>query len=492
MSKEKSNFNQALWLSISYACNMLVAILSSAILSRYFDKVEYGTYKQIIFVYQVMLTIFQAGLPSVFTYFLPRYKMEEAKYIVNKVNMLLLLLGAFFSITLFVSSSLIADLLNNPELSFGLKIFSIFPLFTLPTMGVEGICTVNRNTGFYAKYQVFTRLLMLIFIVCPVIFIKNDYKTAVIGWGVASFITFILAIYAKKYAYKGYKTIKIKGISSQIFKYSLPIMASSIIGLLFNSSNQFFISRYYGTEAFADYSNGYLTLPFVAIFISPVRALLVPIFSKANKEGDYTQAMETMFSSMRQIAILMIPLVAFSFIYASDIITFIYGSAYFKSHYYFQMFLIFNFVEIFVFPGILYSIGRTDLSFKFTTACTVFLLISCYLCVKSEFGNPYIIVLLFLISNITAQYVLPGLFLIKKIHLAVLNTKIIIFVLKILLHTFLVAMLTSFVMTNILHQFSELIRILISLPIFYILLQLSARLIHVNYFEAVTKYLIKR
>ena len=90
LNKSKSNFNQALWLSISYTCSMLVGIVSSMILSRYFDKVEYGTYRQIIFIYNTLLTIFQAGLPSVFTFFLPRYSKEEGKFIVKKLQKILI------------------------------------------------------------------------------------------------------------------------------------------------------------------------------------------------------------------------------------------------------------------------------------------------------------------------------------------------------------------------------------------------------------------
>lgn len=101
VSNNKSNFNQALWLSIGYVCSMAVGILSSVILSRYFSKTEYGTYKQIMYVYQIMFSVFQAGLPAVFTYFLPRYSREEGKFIVKKINSLLFIMGFCCSLLLF-------------------------------------------------------------------------------------------------------------------------------------------------------------------------------------------------------------------------------------------------------------------------------------------------------------------------------------------------------------------------------------------------------
>ena len=319
MVNDKSNFNQAFWLSISSASSMLVSILSAVILSRYFDKVEYGTYKQIIFVYNTLLVVFQAGLPAVFTYFLPRYNHGEGKFIVKKINKLLFVFGLFFSITIFLSADYIAFLLNNTELAKGLKVFSIFPVFTLPTFGVEGIYTVNKNTKFVAIYNTVTRLLMLLCIVLPVILIKNNYITAIYGWGVASFITFIIAIIAKNLPYKNNKVIVIPNITKEIFKYTLPITGSALVLILFNSVNQFYISRYYGTAEFADYSNGFITLPFVPIIIAPIRALLTPAFSKASKDGYYGDAFDLLYSGMQQVAILILPLIIFSFYFSSKI-----------------------------------------------------------------------------------------------------------------------------------------------------------------------------
>ena len=248
----------------------------------------------------------------------------------------------FFSITIFFSADYIAFLLNNAELAKGLKVFSIFPVFTLSTFGVEGIYTVNKNTKFVAIYNTVTRLLMLLCIVLPVILIKNDYITAIYGWGVASFITFVIAIIAKNLPYKNGKVVVIPNITKEIFKYTLPITGSALVLILFNSVNQFYISRYYGTAEFADYSNGFITLPFVPIIIAPIRALLTPAFSKASKDGYYGDAFNLLYSGMQQVAILILPLIVFSFYFSKDIMVFLYGQSYAVSSDYFRIFLIFN------------------------------------------------------------------------------------------------------------------------------------------------------
>lgn len=488
MSSTKSNFNQALWLSVSYVCSMAVGIVSAAILSRYFSKAEYGTYKQIMYVYQILFTVFQAGLPAVFTYFLPRYSQGEGKFIVKKINSLLFALGAFCSIVLFATSDLLADILKNPELSTGLKIFSLFPLFTLPTLGVEGIYTVNKNTRFVAFYNITTRLLMLVCIIVPVLFIKNDYRYALVGWGVASFVAFIIAMIAKNNVYKKVDEIEIPNIFRDVFDYTLPIMGSALVFMVFNSASQFFISRYYGTEAFAEYSNGYMTLPFAVIFISPVRMLLTPMFAKASGEGNYNSALQTLHSSTKQIFVLLIPLIVFAFAFAREIMQFLYGDAYINSYIFFRIILMFNFVEMFVFSSVLAAIGKTKQQFYFDVSCTIILWIIDMVMVVTGIGNPYLITAAFVLLNATCKYFLPGIYLYTREHLHVITMDIIKCMLKILLHTVVVAFVVFNLKKIVDKTCSPFIILCVSLIVYYLLLIITSKIIKINYLQALLKF----
>ena len=488
----KSNFNQALWLAVSYTCSMLVGILSSVVLSRYFDKVQYGTYKQIIHIYTLLLTVFQAGLPAVFTYFLPRHSREEGKFIVKKVQRLLFVLGFAFSITLFCGSGLIARLLDNPELAVGLKIFSIFPLFTLPTFGVEGIYTVNKNTRFVAIYTITTRLVMLACIVLPVVFIKNDYRVALIGWGVASFVAFLIAVVAKNRAYSDVDSVELQGLTKAVFDYALPIMVSALVMMFFKFADQFFISRYSGVEAFAEYSNGHMTLPFAVMFITPVRAILTPIFSKANKEGNYDNAVKTLYNGMNQIAVLMIPLIVFAFCYAKEIMVFLYSGIYENSFVYFRIVVVFNFLEMFVFSGILSAIGKTKINMIFTLICAVLLWIIDFVLLKLFSVSPYVIAAAFVVMNSFAHYILPGIYLKRRENINVVNKSILLNIFKITIHCVVSGILVMFAINHFIGSVHLFWKLVVAILFYYGLLLASARIIKVNYLEAVLRFIKKK
>jgi len=227
-AKSESNTIQALWVGIGSFSSFALGIVSAAILSRYFDKTEYGTYRQILYIYNTLLVIFSAGLPSIFSYFLPRYNLAQGKDIVSKISKNLFIAGILFSIFLFMSSDYMAKILKNPELSIGLKYFSIIPMLMLPTLGIEGILATYKKTVFIAMYNTITKFLMLLFIVLPVILFKGNYINAIYGWIIASVISLLLANYFKRIPFKGIKGEKSFLNQKQILIFSLPIMAASI------------------------------------------------------------------------------------------------------------------------------------------------------------------------------------------------------------------------------------------------------------------------
>ena len=168
MGKTTNNTRQAAWVAIGSLFSFGIGMVSSIIFSRYFNKADYGTYKQVLYVYHTLLTVFTLWLPKAYSYFLPRVERCQAKSLINKLTSIFVLLGAFFSLLLFLGSSAIADVLNNPNLDKALRLFAVVPMLLLPTMGLEGILSTYRKTQFLAIYTITTRILMLLCIALPV------------------------------------------------------------------------------------------------------------------------------------------------------------------------------------------------------------------------------------------------------------------------------------------------------------------------------------
>jgi len=351
---------QALWVGVGAFSTFALSFVSAAILSRYFNKQDYGTYKQILFVYNSLLIVFSAGLPRVYSYFLPRYSLAEGKSIVQKIGIALAIAGIIFGAFLFFGANLIASALNNPDIEIGLRYFAIVPIFLFPSFGVEGIFASFSKTKYIAIYSTISRFIMLIFIVGPVLLFRSSFLYAIYGWVIVSVLSLIIAYYFKAIPFKGVKAIPTTLQYKSLLSYSLPIVTASLAGVAIKSSDQFYISRYFGSEVFAEFSNGFIDLPIVAMITGSTSAVLMPFFSRITKNGNNFDEISTAWrSALLKSAIIIYPLVVFFIFFAKDIVVLLYSDLYSNSAVYFQIALIVNFFNIIIFAPLLFSFGET-------------------------------------------------------------------------------------------------------------------------------------
>jgi O-antigen/teichoic acid export membrane protein len=355
-----NNTKQAFWIALGSLFSFGFGIISSVILSRYLSKADYGTYKQVLYVYSTLLTLFTLGLPKAYSYFLPRVEIGQARGVIRKITNLFFLLGGVFSATIFFAAGQIAELLRNPDLELVLKIFSPVPLLMLPTMGLEGVLATYRMTKFMAVYSIVTRLMMLGCVAIPVVYFGGNYIQAIIGFVVASVVAFGLALFFKYYPVRLEANKKCDTQYKEIFQFSLPILYASLWGMLISSADQFFISRYFGQEIFAEFANGSLELPFVGMIIGATSAVLSPIFSKLRHESldPKSQIFPIWKSAFEKSAMLTYPLLLYVWFFADVLMVFLYGEQYEKSAIYFRIITVASFFSVIVYAPLVISIGK--------------------------------------------------------------------------------------------------------------------------------------
>lgn len=486
-----SNIGQALWVGLGSLSSFALAIVSAAILSRYFDKIEYGTYRQILYVYNSLLIIFTAGLPTVFSYFLPRYSIEEGKDIVWKISKMLFYFGVMFSVFLFLSSGLIANILNNPELAIGLKYFSPIPMLLLPTLGIEGIFSTYKKTIFIAIYNTLSRLLMLLFIVLPVILLKGSYLYAIYGWIAVSIITLISAFYFKNIPFRGVTKKRTSLKINEVFKYSLPLVGASIAGVAIKSADQFYISRYFGTEVFAEYANGFIQIPFVGMVTGATSLILMPQFSKMIYDKTEINKIATVWkSALTKSAIIIYPMVIFFIFNAKPIVVLLYSENYLNSVVYFQIAMIVNFFNIIVFAPLLFSLGETKYYSKIQMLGAIAAWGGGFIIVNTVFKPEFIA---FLSVGITILLVIANMFKVSNIlKLSLLKLIPVKSFLNVGIHSVLIISLVLLGKYYCWSSLNNMAILVINFICFVILLATTSKFFNINYFSIVTPLISKK
>ncbi|MGP5439705.1 oligosaccharide flippase family protein [Psychrobacter faecalis] len=378
MSKSK----QAFWVLLGSLSTFAFSIISSMILSRYFLKEDYGTYKQILYVYNGLLIVFTLGLPKTYSFFIPRLPLEEVKNAIKKINNILIISGICMSSIIFFGAEFIAELLNNNKLATPLRYFSLVPLFLLPTIGLEGILASFKKTQILAFYNLLTKSIMLLFVTLPVVFYNGGVNSAIVGFTIASFLAFILARYLQYIPIKNTKNVNTKLTYKEIFEYSVPLLYASFWGILIVSSEQFFVSRYFGVEIFAEFSNGSLQLPFVGMIVSATSIVLAPIYSsKAFTENENTkkEILEIWDSALSKTVKLTYPLIIFFWFFSDAVMITLYGESYIDSGKYFQVKLLADFILLITYGPLILSIGGNRFYYRVHMFIAIFLILSQYL-----------------------------------------------------------------------------------------------------------------
>jgi O-antigen/teichoic acid export membrane protein len=482
-TNSKSNTHQALWVAMGSLSSFALSIVSAAILSRYFDKTEYGTYRQILYVYNTLLVVFSAGLPRVFGYFLPRYTLAKGSDIVWKVTKVLFIAGLTFSVFLFGFSGLIANALNNPELARGLKYFSFIPMLLLPTLGIEGIFSTYKKTIFIAIYNTLTRIFMLLFIVLPVILFKGSYILAIYGWIIASGITLALAYFFKGIPFRGVKTEQSGLTVKEIFRFSLPLVVASVAGIAIKAADQFYISRYFGTEVFAEFANGFIELPFVYMITGATATVLMPIFSKIiYDKSDVTQIENIWQTTLQKSAIIIYPLVIFFIFFANEVVIVLYSAKYSGSYIYFTIAMTINFFNVIVFAPLLIAMGETKFYSQLHIGMAIITWIIGYLIVII-FKTPIAIAVFSAIKSISLV-IIALTFSARRLKIGFLKLFPIISLLKVSFHSLISVIIVKYLIkVFFLAELNNLAILAIAFAGFSLILMLTSPIFKIRYID---------
>lgn len=359
-TSSKDNTVQAFWIIIGSVTTLGISLLSVALLSRYFNKSEYGTYRQIIYVYNTLMIVFTAGLPNVFSYYLPRFTLGQGREIVFRISRVLFFTGLLFSLFLFLFAGVIADILRNPELARGLRYFSPVPALMLPTLGIEGIFSTYQKTLYIALYNVLTKILLLLLVVGPVLLFPGNYLVAIYGWIGASVVILLITWFFKGIPFKGVTPEKPDLSMKEVLKFSLPLVTASVAGVTYWAANQFYVSRNFGPEVFAEFSNGFIEIPLVGMITGATSNVLMPLFSRlVHEKSEVSQITGLWRSALEKSAILIYPIVIFFIFYAREVVTIVYSETYIVSSQYFLVAMSLNFFNIIIFAPLLIALGET-------------------------------------------------------------------------------------------------------------------------------------
>lgn len=353
----KTNFLQASWLGIGNSFGAIISILLMVVISRFLEKSEYGSFRQVMYIYATIISVVGLSLSKLPSNYLPLLSLPQGKNLINKTMLLLTVLAGLFCALIYFGNPLLCDFFNNSELRVPLTIFSLVVLFTVPTLIIEGIYASYKNTQTLGLYLVINKTLLLLFLIAPLVFGSLSLASIMASWALHAFITLLLGVYL---IYKPFFKVIAKDclISfSTIYSFLVPLTLSSLLGILFTASDQYYISNYFGKETYADFSNGSIQIPFIGILVGSISAVLHPYFiQKLNTLGGTEEVVKTIKSSLLKSMTLVYPVIIFIWFSSDEIFSLLFEITYSNSSNFFEIISLFQLFSIFVFLPIIIAL----------------------------------------------------------------------------------------------------------------------------------------
>lgn len=314
-------------LTASKIITVIITLITGMLLSRFASLKEYGTYSQLLLIVSLATSIFMLGLPNSINFFLARAdnQKEERKFL-SVYYTLSTMLSIIMGMVLVLALPLFEVYFKNNSIHNFAYFLAIFPWASVIASGVENIMVVYHRTEFLIKYRLINSLCFLLVIIASVVF-----EISFTGYiFIYLIVNCVFALFVYMYSGKlcgGFFVSFDKKLIKKIFVFSIPLGLASVVGTLDIEIDKLLIGWFLNTEQLAIYTNASKELP-VTMVSASITAVLLPKMAKQLKLGEKMQAIELWKIATELAYIFMALFVAGIFVYADDILVFLYSEKY--------------------------------------------------------------------------------------------------------------------------------------------------------------------
>jgi O-antigen/teichoic acid export membrane protein len=331
-------------LFLGQVSSTIVAAIGSIIVGKLLDPSELGYITIAMTLPYTLLLLRDWGVDSALINFLARYKSKNNNTMIKNIlragSLLQVSLGTILCLICFLSADFLASNVfspDQPEVAQTLTI--MIQVASLTIFGGALIATSKAIFTGLEKMKCYSLNLISqssIKSVLSISLVLAGFGAfgAVIGYTVASMATGILGfsivyfLFYKKVQKKDNSPLNLVGNLKPMLKYGLPIsFAESLGGLLLQFYK--FLMIFYTTSFFiGNYQAAFNLTTLIGFFTFPITTMLFPAFSKFNAQNDLNNLRLLFQSSIKYVALLVVP-VTFAFMVLAEPLTFtLYKSSY--------------------------------------------------------------------------------------------------------------------------------------------------------------------
>lgn len=334
-------------------------LLATAVIVRVLPVETYGTYRQLLMLYDSLFAFFVLGMGTGVSYFIPRLEKKYWLGLLALITAILIGSGLTMGLGLYVGRSLISATFSNPSIESGLRWFWLYPVFALPVSVVGLNFFVSTGKAGAAAFGVLLTAVTAILAVLVPAILKLDIGavTSALAGASAVQLLFLLGLAIFLHRDNGFQWPR--SMIRSIGAYTLPLTGVVAVGTVARRMDSYFVSLSLGPEQFAFYSIGARNVPLFETFIGTAFLTTIPLLSGQFGRVDYDGALETWHRVIKKLLLVLIPLVGLFGVTARSIIVLIYSETYAMAVIPFLAYLFAGPLRGLLFTEVLQAAGKT-------------------------------------------------------------------------------------------------------------------------------------
>lgn len=333
------------------------------ILVRILSKNDYGYYQLAVLISLTSIPIFGLGLNSSLYYFYPIYEKRRGQLLFQNLLFLfvsgtiVLLIYLFFQG--FIDTHFADSLKNKTTLPIALSAYFMFV-----SSPIDHLFIIERKAILNATYVIIEQILRSVLVIASAFYFKSAYYAI---WSLAFFYLFrtmFLMIYLVRTYEKSFVTLGDKELIVRQLKYALPFGGSVMIAQVGDQLDRFIVTAMSGISKFASYSVAKFNIPFLYMFFDSLYNVALPQLSKYSSKNDLVAARSLLNKILTKSALVTIPIVIYTEVYADGIIRLLFTDKYMESVLPFRILVLMPLFHMTARGLILRSFNRTTVQFR--------------------------------------------------------------------------------------------------------------------------------
>ena len=314
--------SQAFWLLFAKTLAFGFTFLLPLLLVRVLSQDVLGQYRQIFLLVTTSGSVLPLGMTMTAFYFFPREKNRHREIVANIV-LFYFFVAAAPMLLLLVHPRSIVWFLGQESLTSYARATGVMLFFYIFSSPIEMIATayqdVQSSSIFIVCASLTKTLLTLTFVmlapsleaVIASVIVQGVLQTAVLHW------------YLQSRFPRFWTTFDWTLFKTQ-FRYALPLGISSVLWIVQRDLHAFFVSREFGSAAFAVYSYGCLQIPLLNLVRESVSSVLISKTSEFQQNNMRSEIVQLNARAMRKLALVFWPAMFFLLVMAEEFIVLLF------------------------------------------------------------------------------------------------------------------------------------------------------------------------